>query len=159
MPSGMLALTIYESIDEYLGRLLGQEEMFRLTHTRGTSERTGQRGGSKRNTLVTLAILGALVFLAVKIVPVYVNNFEFQDSIESESRFALSAYPKKSVDDIRDDVFKKAQELNIPAKEDDIQVVVNQSDVDIDLAYTVPINLAVYQFNLQFHPHADNHNI
>lgn len=133
--------------------------MFRLTHTRGTSERTGQYGGSKLNTLVTLVILGALVFLAVKIVPVYVNNFEFQDSIESESRFALSAYPKKSVNDIRDDVFKKAQELNIPAKEDDIQVVVNQSDVDIDLAYTVPINLAVYQLNLQFHPHADNHNI
>lgn len=133
--------------------------MFRLTHTRGTSERTGQHGGSKLNTLVTLVILGALVFLAVKIVPVYVNNFEFQDSIESESRFALSAYPKKSVNDIRDDVFKKAQELNIPAKEDDIQVVVNQSDVDIDLAYTVPINLAVYQLNLQFHPHADNHNI
>jgi Domain of unknown function (DUF4845) len=133
--------------------------MFRLTHTRGASERTAQRGGSKLNTLVTLVILGALVFIAVKIVPVYVNNFEFQDSIESESRFALAGYPKKSVDDIRGDVFKKAQELGIPAKEEDIQVVVDQSDVDIDLAYTVPINLAVYQFNLQFHPHADNHNI
>jgi len=132
--------------------------MFRPTQT-GASERAGQRGGSKLNTLITIVILGSLAFIAVKIVPVYVNNFQFQDSIESESRFALAGYPKKSPDDIRDDVFKKVQELGIPAKEEDIQVTVDRSSVDIDLSYTVPINLAVYQFNLQFHPHADNHNI
>jgi hypothetical protein len=133
--------------------------MFRHIETRGTSERAGQRGGSKLNSLLTIVILGAMAFAAVKIVPVYVANFEFQDSIESESRFALAGYPKKSVDDIRDDVYKKAEELGIPAKEDDIQIVVDQSSVDIDLSYAVPINLAVYQFTLQFHPHADNHNI
>jgi YbbR domain-containing protein len=132
--------------------------MFTPTQTR-TSERAGQRGGSKLNTLITLAIVGALAFIAVKIVPVYVNNYQFQDSIESESRFALSSYPKKSVDDIRDDVFKKVQELGIPAREEDIQVTVNNTDVDIGLDYSVPIDLAVYQFTLQFHPHADNHSI
>jgi hypothetical protein len=118
-----------------------------------------QRGGSKLNTLLTFVILGAMVFIAVKIVPVYFANFQFQDSIEDESRFALAGYPKKSVDDIRDDVFKKAQDLGIPAKEEDIQVTVDNSSVDIGLDYSVPINLAVYQFTLQFHPHADNHNI
>lgn len=134
--------------------------MFRAaTNTQGTSNRIAQRGGSKLNTLITLAILGAMVFAAVKIVPVYVANYEFQDSIESESRFALAGYPKKSVDDIRDDVFKKIQDLGIPAKEDDIQVTVDNSDVDIGLNYSVPINLQVYQFTLQFHPHADNHSI
>jgi hypothetical protein len=126
---------------------------------RGTSDRIRQRGGSKLNTLLTLAILGGLAFTAVKIVPVYVANYEFQDSIENESRFALAGYPKKSIDDIRDDVFKKAQDLGIPAKEDDIQVKVDNTNVDIGLDYTVPINLAVYQFTLQFHPHADNHSI
>ena len=133
--------------------------MFRAAKTRGTSNRIAQRGGSKLNTLITLAILGAMGFVAVKIVPVYVANYEFQDSIESESRFALAGYPKKSVDDIRDDVFKKIQDLGIPAKEDDIQVTVDNSDVDIGLNYSVPINLQVYQFSLQFHPHADNHSI
>jgi len=133
--------------------------MSRSAQIGDTSKKLGERGGSKLNFLLTIVILGALVFAAVKIVPVYVANFEFQDSIQSESRFALAGYPKKSVDDIRDDVFKKAQELGIPAKEDDIQVTVDNSDVDIALDYTVPINLAVYQFTLQFHPHADNHSI
>ncbi len=132
--------------------------MFRPTQT-GTSERAGQRGGSKLNNLIVIVILGALAFIAVKIVPVYVNSYEFQDSIESESRFALAGFPKKSVDDIRDDVFKKMQDLNIPGKEEDIQVTVDNRDVDIGLDYSVPINLAVYQFTQQFHPHADKHSI
>jgi hypothetical protein len=133
--------------------------MYRSANAGRTPGRTREHGGSKLNTLITLAIVGAMVFVAVKIVPVYVANYQFQDSIESESRFALAGYPKKSVDDIRDDVFKKVQDLGIPAKEEDIQVTVNDSSVDIDLNYTVPINLAVYQFTLQFHPHADNHTI
>ena len=56
------------------------------------------------NLLVTLVILGAMVFAAVKIVPVYFANYQFQDAINSESRFALTGYPKRNVEDIRDDI-------------------------------------------------------
>ena len=35
----------------------------------------------------------------------------------------------------------------------------DNGSVDISLDYSVPIDLAVYQFTLQFHPHADNHTI
>ncbi len=133
--------------------------MFGFSNAWLASDRNPERGGSKLNMLLTLMVLGAMGFIAVKLVPVYVANYQFQDSIESESRFALAGYPKKSIDDIRDDVFKKVQDLGIPAQESDIQVTVSNSNVDIALDYTVPINLAVYQFTLQFHPHADNHNI
>lgn len=119
----------------------------------------GQRGGSRLNLLLTLAILGAMLFVAVKLVPVYFANFQFQDSIESESRFALAGYPKKSPDDVRDDVWKKVQELGIPAQKDAIQINMANGSVDIALDYSVPIDLKVYEFTLQFHPHADNHSI
>ncbi|HUA01436.1 MAG TPA: hypothetical protein VMB02_13965 [Candidatus Aquilonibacter sp.] len=133
--------------------------MSRAAHIGDASKRLAERGGSKLNTLVTLLILGAMAFVAVKIVPIYVANYQFQDSMESETRFALASYPKKSVDDIRDDAWKKAQELGIPAKEEDIQVSVSNNDVDITLDYSVSIDLAVYQWNKQFHVHADNHSI
>ena len=48
------------------------------------------------NLVFTLVVLGAMVFVAIKIVPVYFANYQFQDSIESESRFALTGYPKKT---------------------------------------------------------------
>jgi hypothetical protein len=122
-------------------------------------ETTKERGGSRLNLIITLLIVGSVVFAGVKVIPVYFANYQFQDSIESESRFALTGYPKKSLDDIRGDVWQKAQDLSIPAQKDDIQVIVNNGSVSISLDYSVPIDLAVYQLTLQFHPHADNHSI
>ena len=119
----------------------------------------GDRGGSKANLLLTLLVLGAMIFAAAKIVPVYFANYQLQDSIESESRFALTGYPKKSPEDVRTDIFNKAKDLGIPAQKDAIHVAMDNGSVDIGLDYSVPIDLAVYQFTLQFHPHADNHTI
>ena len=123
------------------------------------SKQNGKRGGSKLSLILTLLIVAALGFTAVKIVPVYVEAYQFQDSIEAESRFALTGYPKKSVDDIRDDIYKKAQDLDIPAKREDIRVSVTNGSVEIGTDYSVLIDLKVYQYTLQFHPHADNHTI
>jgi hypothetical protein len=119
----------------------------------------GERGSSKLNLLLTLLVVGALAFSAIKIFPVYFANYQFQDAVETESRFALTGYPKRSIEDIRDDVWKKAQELGIPAKREDIRITVTNGAVEIGLDYSVPIDLKVYQFTLQFHPHADNHSI
>jgi anionic cell wall polymer biosynthesis LytR-Cps2A-Psr (LCP) family protein len=119
----------------------------------------GERGGSKLKLIMTLAILAAMVFGAVKIVPVYFANYQFQDAIESESRFALTGYPKRSPDDIRDDIMKKAQELDIPLQPDNIQVTVGNGTVDIAVNYSVTFDLAVYNWTHQFQPHADNHTI
>jgi hypothetical protein len=114
---------------------------------------------NKLNLIFTLAVLAMMLFAAVKIAPVYFANYQFQDSLESESRFALTGYPKKSADDVRDDIWKKAKELGIPADKDAIHVALDNGSVDLGLDYSVPIDLAFYQFTLQFHPHADNHTI
>lgn len=119
----------------------------------------GRKGGAKLNLIITLVIMGAMILTAVKIVPVYIANYQFQDAMNSESRFALTGYPKRTMEDVRDDIYKKAQELEIPAKREDIQVSMQSGYVNISLDYSVPIDLTVYQFTLQFHPHADNHSI
>ncbi len=53
------------------------------------------------------------------------------------------------------------QELGIPAKSEDIQVTAgtNNQAVSVALDYSVPVDLIVYQFTLDFHPHADSHSI
>jgi hypothetical protein len=106
-----------------------------------------------------LLFLGATIFVAVKVIPPYFANYQLQDSIETEARFAQT-YPKKTEDDVRDDVWKKAQDLSIPlTKKEEILVTINEGTVNISMNYAVPIDLLVYQFTLQFHPHADNHTI
>ena len=123
------------------------------------STQASERGSSKLNLLITLIVLGAMGYAGIKIVPVYVENYQFQDAIETESRFAMTGYPKKSPDDVRQEIYKKAQELGLPVKADDIRINMSNGSCDIDVQYSVTFDLAVYQWTHDFHPHADNHTI
>jgi hypothetical protein len=122
-------------------------------------QRNGQRGGSKANLFLTVVFVLILLFIGIKIVPVYFAKYEMQDAIETETRFAYSGYPKRSVDDIREEVWRKAQDLGIPAQKDAVQVELGNGSVAIGMQYSVPIDLLFYQFTLEFNPHADNHTI
>ena len=119
--------------------------------------RAPQQGSSKLNLVFTLLVVGFLVFTAVNIVPALFAKFQLQDAIETESRFAVINH--KGEDEIREDVWKKMQELGIPATKDAIHVIAAQRDVTISVDYSVPVDLKVYQFKLDFHPHADNHTL
>jgi hypothetical protein len=125
--------------------------------------RNKQLGGAKIKFVLTLAILGFGAYAAFEITPAYFANYQLQDMIKSEALFATSAIPHKSGDDVRADVWKKMKELGIQAKQEDIKVVTNGDNqgqaVSITVDYTVPVDLTVYKFTLDFHPHADSHSI
>ena len=121
--------------------------------------RERQRGGAKIKFLVAVVVLGSLAFAAVKIVPAYFANYQLDDAMKTEARFATSAYPKKTVEDVREDIFKKVQELEVPAKKEDIRVTSDGSLVSISLDYSVTFDLAVTQFTSQFHLHEDSRPI
>ena len=123
----------------------------------GKPDRKPEHGGSKINTVLTLLIVGFMVFSAVKVVPAYFANYQLQDALQTEARFAITS--RKSDEMVRDDIWKKVQELGIPAARDAIRVGYGQGSVEISLDYIVPVDLKVYQFNLEFHAHADNHTI
>jgi hypothetical protein len=101
-----------------------------------------------------LLVLGTMAFAAFKIVPAYFANYQLQDSMVTEARFAM--VNRKAAGDVQDDVWKKVQELGIPAKKDDIVVMSDPGNVQISVNYSVPVDLVVYQYSLQFHPEADN---
>ncbi|MFZ0736617.1 MAG: hypothetical protein WCA98_16235 [Candidatus Acidiferrales bacterium] len=128
------------------------------------TRRESERGAGKLAGFLFLVVLAAAVFAAVKIVPVYVNNFELQDSIETESRFAVAN--RKSPDDIQTDVFKKVKDLGIPADKKDIHIKFSGGGepgmpalVEIDVDYQVNVVFPGYTLPLNFHTHADNHSI
>ena len=111
------------------------------------------------NLVLTLLVLGTMLFTAVKIVPVYINNYQFNDAMATEARFALSGIPHKTEDDIRDDIYKEAVKDGVNIKRDDIKAEISGSLVNITVDYSVPIDLKVYQFTMHFHCLADNHTI
>jgi hypothetical protein len=121
--------------------------------------RNKQLGESKVKPILVLLVLAFGAYCAFKIIPAYFANYQLQDMIKSEALFATSAYPRKTAADIHSDVWKKMQELEIQAKPEAIKVTGGDQAVSITVDYTVPVDLTVYQFTLDFHPHADSHSI
>ena len=94
---------------------------------RSTSVRDGQRGEGKLAFFITIIVIGSLAFCTFKMAPSYFANYQLQDAITTEARFATSTYPKKSPDDIQEDVAKKIKELGVQAKKEDVKVTTDGS--------------------------------
>jgi len=101
-----------------------------------------------------LALMVTLIFLGLKFVPVYFENYSFKDYIDDETKRASYA-SGASADTIRNEVFKKAKELEIPITKDEIKVDKPSaqggiSAVTIVADYTVHLDLLVTTTDLHF---------
>jgi len=116
--------------------------------------RDRSRGGAKLKALIWLAILAAGVYVLYKVVPAYIANYELQDKMQTEARFAMVNH--KSVEEMREVIFREIQARDIPATREDIKVESNERGVRISVNYTVTVDLRVYQWQLHFTPRADS---
>lgn len=119
--------------------------------------RDRQRGGGRLKAIVVLAIVAGMIYVGVKVIPILISNYEFQDALESTARFAT--VNRQSAEDIRTAVLKEAQTEEIPVTADDIHVKDDGGRVEISADYSVTVDLRVYQWTLNFHPNATNNPI
>jgi hypothetical protein len=120
---------------------------------RAHRQRNSQRGSSRISSLITLVIVAFVVFCVFKVAPAYMNNYQLQDFMAEEARFAVVNH--KGGDEVRADTMKKIAELGVPATEKDISVIQQPTSTQISVHYSVPVDLKVYQFTLDFTPTAD----
>jgi hypothetical protein len=113
-----------------------------------------ERGGGKIKAILVTAILAFAVYAAVKIVPPYAAEYQLADKMQEQARFAI--VNRYTDEQIRDNVYKVVQDLDIPAKRETIKVEVSQQIVKISMDYTVPIDLLAYHLDLHFTPSSEN---
>jgi cell division protein FtsL len=118
------------------------------------SKRNGERGGGNLKAIVWTMILAAFIYVAAMTLPVLINEYQFQDSIQDIARFASAN--RKSNDQVRQAVLAEAQKEDLPVEADDIKVEGNAGNIHINVEYSVTIDLKVYQWTLNFHPAANN---
>jgi hypothetical protein len=116
-----------------------------------------QRGEGKIKAIIYTMILVVGVYVAVKLVPIYVAEYQLKDKMTEQARFAV--VNRYTDDQIKDLLFKVVQDLDIPAKRDDIKVTTTGRGLTIALTYTVPVDLMLYKTDLTFSPSADGIDI
>lgn len=121
------------------------------------SLRRSERGEGKFRAILFTVILVAGVYSAFKILPAYIAEYQLADKMQEQARFGI--VNRYTEEQIRENVFKVAQDLEIPAKKEDIKVTTTQSVVRISLDYTVPVDLLFYHMDLHFSPSSENKSL
>lgn len=121
------------------------------------SYRRGERGEGRLKALIYTAFLVVSVFVAIKVVPPYVTEYQLKDKLNEQARFGVvNRWP---ADQIKDNIYKVIQDLDIPAQRDDVKVQNTNHGIMISVSYTVPLDFWVYHTQLNFNSSSEGLDI
>lgn len=104
--------------------------------------------------LIGLLVLVAAFYTAWQLIPPYFHNYQLEDVIKDEAR--MNTYTNKSEEDMRETVYKKAKDMDIPLTREQIKVRRDGQSIDIAVDYNVHLDFPGYPVDLQFHPTSRN---
>lgn len=116
------------------------------------------RGRVPWGTLFWLLLLGAIVYAAIKLVPAYMDVYQFEDAVQ-ETMTGLSTYSAslrgQTERRLRDEILRLAGKYNIPIQEPDVQIqwFSDRATVEIHVVREVP--LQVYTWRIERHVRAE----
>jgi hypothetical protein len=112
------------------------------------TSRHAERGEGRLKALLYFAFLIVAVFVAFKILPAYVADYQLKDKMSETARFAI--VNRYTEEQIKDNIFHTIQDLDIPANRDDVKVANTNHGIEISVNYTVPVDFLVYKTDLNF---------
>jgi hypothetical protein len=115
-------------------------------------------GAGRIKAYLSLAFILLVIFCGIKIVPVYVANYEFSDFIRNLAVNATVAYPPATVEGVTKQIMDEAGSLNLPVDPQNIQVTVGHT-VTIKVDYSVPIDFKFYTWTPHFTTATENKQI
>jgi hypothetical protein len=118
------------------------------------ARRRTERGAGKLKTVIILAVLLFVIYTGVKLIPIYVAEYQLADKMQEQARFAV--VNRYSEEQIRDNIFKVVQDLEIPVKREAIVIASSNAIVKISMEYSVPVDLIFYKTDLHFSPSSEN---
>lgn len=98
------------------------------------------------------------IYIGAELIPVYYANYEFAGDVNTEA--TVNTYNTKSEEEIRDTIFKKAQECGVPLTREQIKVhrtgTTGTGTLSISAPYTVHFDFPGYPLDLHFDPSVNN---
>jgi hypothetical protein len=113
-----------------------------------------ERGEGSLKTIIFLAFVAALVFTAVKVFPVYFDNYQLSDYIRD--RAVRAAVDRTGTDVVQTEIIRYGRSLGLELSEDNVRVTNDEGTVKIQVDYTVPVDLKVVTWNAHFTPFAES---
>jgi hypothetical protein len=106
-----------------------------------------ERGEGRVGFIITLVLFLAGVFLAIKIVPVRVDGYQFRDVLREEARYAAVHRNDKVV---IERILDTAESMNIPLEKGNLNIRRSKVEVVISATYEKPVDLKFGTYTYRF---------
>ena len=104
--------------------------------------------------LLFLLFWGGLVFAGTRAFPAYSGSSKLADYLRE---LALRASMQKTpAAEVKAEIVKYARSLGLPVADDEVHVTRAEDTIQIDLDYTVPVNLGIFTWKLHFTPSVES---
>ena len=122
------------------------------------SVRLNERGAAGTKALIAIIILGAFVYVAIQIVPIYWGHWNFQDSVDTRVQFAFVNYPRKTKENLERDVFRLLDGMNAQYDKKNVKIDVDdkKKKVVIEVWYSRTHSLPFYPNPKEFYIKSEN---
>ena len=110
----------------------------------------GIRGGANVGCVIWLIILGFVTYVLIKVVPVKMASSEFFDTMQEQASFGSIKDPKF----IEYEILKKAEELQIPVKKENLKITKTSNAIKVEAHYEMTIDFfnGAYKYVWKFDP-------
>jgi len=119
---------------------------------RNRSRYRSQKGEGQVGCLVGLVVLLIAGLIAYKMIPIKVKSADLRDTVQDVARSAGQHNDKWIATAIK----QKADSLELPVAEEQIKVVRANSEIRVDVDYTVPVKFPGFVYQWHFHHKAEN---
>ena len=108
------------------------------------------RGGANIGCVIWLVILGFIGYVLYKVVPVKMASSEFYDTMQEQASFASIKDQKF----IEYEILKKAEELQLPIKKDNLRITKTSNAIKVEAHYEITIDFlnGAYKYVWKFDP-------
>lgn len=96
----------------------------------------------------------AFFYLCIKLLPPYIQNYQFQQEIQSIARNTQFGYATEPA--VREEVRRKIVDLGVPLNIDQVLVTKDGNGVTIAAKYSVHVDLIAHPMDITFNPATRN---
>lgn len=107
--------------------------------------------------LIGVLVIAGCFYSAWNLIPPYFHNQQFQEDLDDIAR--RNSYTQKNDDDIRQQVIKHAQSMDISLKEEQVIVSRGGDGLGITVHYQVHVDMIVRPVDLDFVANSRNKRI
>jgi hypothetical protein len=114
--------------------------------------RSAERGEGNLGCILWLLLLGLVVLVAWKAVPVKMKSVELYEHMDELAKFAAA---RAKSDDLKRSILQRAEQLDIPLEREAIEVDLGAERVRMKVEYTIPVEVLGFTYDWHFEQEVD----